>query len=166
MGITMKLPTQVDLRPQINQVEDQGSYGTCNPFAKCKTLQILYERDGKKLDFSELYLYYYARLLQNSWGPDWADGGFFGLTYKNFMDANCTSLVDCITGFNGKLHPAPYFDPKEILDLYDKVWRKDVTSVDDEGVQWWAHDPDGKRNFLTTWRDMCVKRCDELLETV
>jgi len=105
-------------------------------------------------------------LMQNSWGPNWADGGFFGISYQNFMDAKCVGLVDCITGFYGNLHPAPYFPPQEILDLYHKVWRNDVTSIEDSGVQWWAHDPDGKRNFLLTWKKMCTEKCDELLAAI
>jgi len=288
----MKLPTQVDLRPDINFVEDQGSLGTCNPFAKCKALQVLHERDGRKLDFSELYLYYYARLLgnslgqegsspelalsvlktkgccldaswpytspentqppvaldaeaaqykittfslmnwfeeplnwvkthlaqgkpvnflihicgdfdssvgqykdwrrtvwlptstsrgdhevvcigyddraqmflmQNSWGPNWADGGFFGISYQNFMDAKCVGLVDCITGFYGNLHPAPYFPSQEIISIYQKLYRKDITDPNDEGVQYWAHQPDGKRELITTYLRMVNEAGQKLL---
>lgn len=285
------LPISVDLRPQINFVEDQGSLGTCVAFAKNKSLSILYERDGKKLDFSEKYIYYYARLLsntlgqegsspelanavlktkgvcldaswpytsptetqppitldaeaaqyritsyatmnwtedpmnwmkkhlaggkpinvmmhlsgdfddvagtyknwrqtdwtpsrvsrgahevtcigyddtverfliQNSWGPNWADGGFFGMTYKNFMDANCASLVDCITGFDGALHPA-WYSREEVVAWYNAYNLK----ADDEGVAWWR-DPahGGKYNFLIAVRDAIVDRCNKELASI
>lgn len=265
---TMILPSSVDLRPQVSSVDAQGSYGTCVPFAKLKGLSVLYERDGKKVDLSEPYLYHYARklantlnqegsspelanvvlktrgccldasfpytpenlamvppasldweaalykitsyatmnwfqdpmywvkkhlaegkpvnvmihisgdfdekaglatnwretdwtpsavtrgdhevviigyddaaqrfLLQNSWGPGWADGGFFGMTYANFMNPFCASLVDCITGFNGVLHPAPY--PKgQIVEWYTAVHM----IADDGGVAYWGDPENG-----------------------
>ncbi|MFA7269939.1 MAG: C1 family peptidase [Sterolibacterium sp.] len=291
----MTLPISVDLRPQVDFVEDQGSLGICNPFAKLKALQILYERDGVTLNLSEFYLYYYARLaanalgkegsspelanavlktkgccldvswpydvskvevqppleldaeaeryritssatmnwaygdplewvkkhlaggkpvtlmmhingdfktaagdckdwrkttwtigqtdeaahevvgigyddrvqmllFQNSWGPGWGDGGFFGMSYAYFMNSRVASLTDCITGFGGALHPAPFTPPEEVLEWYWEVYRRDVTDPNDEGVQYWSKNPEGKRKFLQIYLENVTQTINDLLQ--
>lgn len=287
----MKLPSSLDLRPQINFVEDQGTIGTCNPFAKNKALQILYERDGVTLNFSELYLYWYARqlgntlgqegsspylanvvlqskgccleaswpyditkreikppesldaeaalykikssvamnwfdqdpiiwvkthlaegkpvtmmfhitgdfktaagavrdwrqtdwtlsdvsqgdhevviigyddtrfLIQNSWGPDWGDGGFFGMPYTKFMNSRVASLVDVITAYQGKLHQVPESyntPPQTVIDKwYWPNFRRDVTDPNDPNVIYWANHPEGEKKFLEIYLENVVAR--------
>jgi C1A family cysteine protease len=55
------LPSSVDLRPQVNEVEDQGRIGSCLSNAGASMLEVMGERDGKSFEASRLYLYYWTR---------------------------------------------------------------------------------------------------------
>ena len=106
-------------------------------------------------------------LVQNSWGADWGDGGFFGYQYW----ALGTDIMEAwvIRGFQDVLitPPAPLptyiHDPAEVVRWYRKVWRTDVDETD-SGVLYWANDPAAPRSFYGTWRDEVQKKCQELLD--
>jgi C1A family cysteine protease len=57
------LPSSVDLRRFASPVEDQGDLNSCTGNAMASALELLDRRgDGRYLDRSRLFLYYYARL--------------------------------------------------------------------------------------------------------
>jgi C1A family cysteine protease len=55
------LPPSVDLRPQLNEVEQQENIGACLSNAGASLLEIMGEREGKSFEASRLYLYYWTR---------------------------------------------------------------------------------------------------------
>lgn len=57
----MRLPVFVDLRPAVDEVEDQGTIGSCTAMGSHKALEIAYERLGKPVNLSPMYVYYYSR---------------------------------------------------------------------------------------------------------
>lgn len=63
----MRLPTFVDLRPAVDMVEDQGQAGTCVAHGAHKAIEIAYERIGKRVNLSPMYLYYWSKILEGNW---------------------------------------------------------------------------------------------------
>jgi hypothetical protein len=57
-------PAAVDLRPLVDQVENQGTVGMCVAEGIHKAVEVAYERNGGDLKLSPAYLYYYARELE------------------------------------------------------------------------------------------------------
>lgn len=51
----------VDLLPDVFEVEDQGTLGSCTANAGCSALELMYKRAGQPVDLSRLYLYYWER---------------------------------------------------------------------------------------------------------
>lgn len=51
----------VDLLPDVFEVEDQGTLGSCTANAGCSALELMYKRAGHPVDLSRLYLYYWER---------------------------------------------------------------------------------------------------------
>ncbi len=59
-----RLPSKVDLRPQMTKVENQGDTSSCTANATAGAYEYLYKRhQGETLDVSRLYIYYNARYL-------------------------------------------------------------------------------------------------------
>jgi len=58
------LPAQVDLRKFMTTVEDQAQSGSCVANAIVGAYEYFLNRIGRRLDFSRLFVYYNARLLQ------------------------------------------------------------------------------------------------------
>ena len=77
------LPTSVDLRPLINEVEDQGQLGSCTSFASTKGLEIIYERAGIDVAFSQLYQYYWTRKMGGAVGQEGGNPAFMIQTLKD-----------------------------------------------------------------------------------
>lgn len=59
------LPSAVDLRPDMNEIEDQKDIGACLSNAGATMLEVLGERDGKSFEASRLYLYYWTRNFES-----------------------------------------------------------------------------------------------------
>jgi C1A family cysteine protease len=66
------IPAFVDMKPDVLEVEDQGSYGSCTANAGCSALELMYNQRKVKYDFSRLYLYYYTRQLSGLTGDNGA----------------------------------------------------------------------------------------------
>jgi C1A family cysteine protease len=66
------LPSSVDLKSDVFEVEDQGVLGTCTANAGCSALELLYNKRGTPVDLSRLYVYWYARKLGNLTGDSGA----------------------------------------------------------------------------------------------
>lgn len=86
-------------------------------------------------------------LVQNSWGPGWADGGFFGFPFVLFDQLwnPMGSTAFAFTGLNVAIHPVDNYyavQPKAIFGWYRKFWRFDVLDENDPAVLWWARRPD------------------------
>lgn len=58
-----KIPPEVDLKPSVFEVEDQGHINSCTANAGCSALELMFKKNGTPKDFSRLYLYHYTRLL-------------------------------------------------------------------------------------------------------
>lgn len=67
-----KLPSHADLLPDVEEVEDQGSIGSCTANAATSGLEIIYHRAGQHIQLSRLYLYYYERAMANAIGKEGA----------------------------------------------------------------------------------------------
>jgi C1A family cysteine protease len=82
------LPQSVDLRPNIEKIEDQGQIGSCTSNAACAMLNVLFERehdvnpDTPLHSFSRLYLYYWERQIE---GRLTEEGAFPVDTMKTLM---------------------------------------------------------------------------------
>lgn len=61
LPIITVLPTSVDMKPDVFEVENQGSFGSCTANAGCSALEMIYKRRKTPVDLSRLYLYYYTR---------------------------------------------------------------------------------------------------------
>ena len=85
-------------------------------------------------------------LVQNSWGPGYGDGGFFGMPYETLHYDICEAWV--IRGFKDKMIaqppvPAPLdpkykLDPKDVLTTYRNMRPTPPTDINDPYVQWCA----------------------------
>lgn len=62
----VKVVNKVDLRPYTNQVEDQGPLGSCTGNAIAEAIEMLYNKNKKKVDLSRLFIYYYTRLIEGT----------------------------------------------------------------------------------------------------
>lgn len=62
----VKVVNKVDLRPYTNQVEDQGQLGSCTGNAIAEAIEMLYNKNKKKVDLSRLFIYYYTRLIEGT----------------------------------------------------------------------------------------------------
>lgn len=108
-------------------------------------------------------------LVQNSWGPAWGDGGFFGYPYAALASDVIEAWV--VRGFSDvMINPVPQIpyvtDPMVVLDWYHRVFRNDVTDPMSAGVQYWAMDKGFPRSFLGTWRDAVLAKVAELEATL
>ena len=63
----------VDLLPDVFEVEDQGTLGSCTANAGLSALELMYKRAGDPRDFSRLYLYYWERANMGLKGDTGAD---------------------------------------------------------------------------------------------
>lgn len=57
------LPSLIDLKPDADEVEQQGPFGSCTANAGCSCLEIMYKRWGTSVNLSRMYLYYYSRFI-------------------------------------------------------------------------------------------------------
>ncbi len=80
-------PDQVDLRPNVDNVEDQGSVGMCVAEGTHKAVEVAYERNGGDLKLSPFYLYYYARQKENFYGSEGIR--FIGDAAQTLIDRGC-----------------------------------------------------------------------------
>ena len=60
------LKSIVDLRIYCSPIEDQGNLGSCTGNAVAGAIELLNKRNGKILDASRLFIYYYERLLEGT----------------------------------------------------------------------------------------------------
>ena len=67
------LPTSVDLKADVTEVEDQSTFNACTANAGCSALELMYKKNGTLVNLSRMYLYYYTRQLSNIVG----DGGAY-----------------------------------------------------------------------------------------
>jgi len=61
-------PSSVDLRPNMDTVEDQGVNNACTGYAGAKAMDVFYERAGQPLVFSPAYLWAKERILTSVQG--------------------------------------------------------------------------------------------------
>lgn len=66
------LPTSVDLKADVYEVEDQSTFNACTANAGCSALELMYKKNGKLVNLSRMYLYYYTRQLSNIVGDSGA----------------------------------------------------------------------------------------------
>jgi C1A family cysteine protease len=59
-------PNIVDLRPYCSAIENQGNLGSCTGQAIAGAIELLNKREGRTLDASRLFIYYYERLLEGT----------------------------------------------------------------------------------------------------
>jgi len=60
-------PTSVDLRVQYDTpVEDQGNLGSCTGNAIAEAIEMIDRKNGKSLELSRLFIYYYERLIEGT----------------------------------------------------------------------------------------------------
>jgi C1A family cysteine protease len=59
-------PSTVDLRAFSTPVEDQGNLGSCTGNAIAEAIEMLDRKNGKNLELSRLFIYYYERLLEGT----------------------------------------------------------------------------------------------------
>jgi len=59
----VSLPPYVDLMPDVEEVEDQGTTSSCAANAAAAAMEIAYKRAGQSKDFSRLFIYWFARQL-------------------------------------------------------------------------------------------------------
>jgi len=66
------LPGNVDLRPSMPPVYDQGEIGSCTSNALAACIQFLRKKSGQAPDFvpSRLFIYYNGRVMENTIGSD------------------------------------------------------------------------------------------------
>ena len=64
------LPAQVDLRPFMSTVENQASANSCTANAVVGGYEYIMNRVEKSVDFSRLFVYYNARVEDNSQNED------------------------------------------------------------------------------------------------
>lgn len=72
IAVPADLPQEVDLMPDVVEVEDQKYYNSCTANAGCSALELMYNKRGRVYDFSRLFLYYYVRQLGNILGDNGA----------------------------------------------------------------------------------------------
>jgi len=91
-------------------------------------------------------------LIQNSWGAQYGDGGFFGMPYQTWLLDVFEAWV--IRGF-ADINPPKYVTPPSVvLGWYKSVWRVDVTDPTDPNVQYWANHEGGEAAFLQCYKDI------------
>jgi hypothetical protein len=101
-------PAAVDLRPNVDMVEEQGVIGSCTAMGSHKAVEIAYERRGVPVNLSALYVYYWAQVK----------GGFLaqdGAKLINAIDVLqergvCTDALWPHTQANHKVKPPPECD--------------------------------------------------------
>ena len=59
-------PPVVDLRQYCSAIEDQGQLGSCTGQAIAGAIELLDKKNGRNLDVSRLFIYYYERLLEGT----------------------------------------------------------------------------------------------------
>lgn len=102
--------------------------------------------------------------MENSWGTEFGDQGMAYIAATTFDRDVYEAWV--IKSFDD-IQPGPAItyvnSPQAVLEWYRQVWRHDVTSQYDEGVQYWAQHPGGKNAFLQHWKYLVQLKCDELM---
>ena len=78
------LPPSVDLKPDVEEVEDQLNYNSCTANAGCSAMELLYNSVGIKKDFSRMFLYFYVRMLGNVKGDNGAYPRDIGKALANY----------------------------------------------------------------------------------
>jgi C1A family cysteine protease len=63
---------QVDLLPDVFEIEDQENTSSCAANAAASAMEIAYNRAGYEKDFSRLFIYWFARKLGNIEGDNGA----------------------------------------------------------------------------------------------
>ena len=56
----------VDLRPYCSPIEDQGNLGSCTGNAIAGAIELMDKKNGRTLDVSRLFIYYYERLYEGT----------------------------------------------------------------------------------------------------
>ena len=59
-------PSTVDLRLYCSAIEDQGNLGSCTGNAIAGAIELMDRKNGRNLDVSRLFIYYYERLLEGT----------------------------------------------------------------------------------------------------
>ena len=59
-------PNTVDLRIYCSAIEDQGNLGSCTGNAIAGAIELMDKKNGRNLDVSRLFIYYYERLLEGT----------------------------------------------------------------------------------------------------
>lgn len=60
----------IDLRPYCTTMEDQGRLGSCTGHAVTSAMEILLNRQNRRIELSRLFVYYQARLLEGTTAYD------------------------------------------------------------------------------------------------
>lgn len=63
---TIKSSIAVDLRSYCTTMEDQGRLGSCTGHAVTSAMEILLNRQNRRIELSRLFVYYQARLLEGT----------------------------------------------------------------------------------------------------
>lgn len=91
-------------------------------------------------------------LVQNSWGSQYGDGGFFGYPYQAFL---CDAMEAWVIRGFADINPPKYVTPPTtVIGWYKSVWRVDVTDPTDPNVQYWANHEGGERAFLECYKSI------------
>lgn len=69
-----KLAASIDFRPNTETVDDQKRLGSCVAHAGQTAIEITYERAGRRVDLSRMYLYYFVQQTGGTLGTD--GGGY------------------------------------------------------------------------------------------
>jgi C1A family cysteine protease len=78
------LPTSVDLKPLVNEVENQSIFNSCTANAGCSALELMYHGNNTIVDLSRFYLYYYTRQLSGTVGDKGAYARDIGKALKAY----------------------------------------------------------------------------------
>lgn len=78
------LPSAIDLKPDVMEIENQGQFGSCTANAGCSAMELMYNRSGLKKDFSRFFLYYFERRLGGIVGDKGANCRDIGKTLKEY----------------------------------------------------------------------------------
>lgn len=106
-------------------------------------------------------------LVQNSWGPQYGDGGFLGYPFWALACDIMEAWV--IRGFQDVMisppipDPAYWYSEAEVVQWYHNVGRSDVAApIRPEEAYWRLESSGGPRAFYGTVRDICQGLIDRL----
>jgi hypothetical protein len=131
-------PQEVDLRPGVDNVEDQGRIGSCTAMGTHKIVEIALERLGRRVNLSPMYQFFYA---QEKGRPFVGDGAKLIHAIEVLMErGTCTEKLWPHIEANYKVKPPPECDVE--AEQYKLVtgweWYNSPTTMVEEITTWLA----------------------------